>query len=205
MEREKAKGQLVAGRQAQTYNYRGPLWGRIKAKHVSLVNPRPKQRVLDVGCGTGKTLWLLRQKCDPSVELCGLEPSKDMYKQAKSYLGSQARLVQGVAQELPYPDNSFDWVISTQVLHHLAGVEKKKMLAEMYRVLKPGGTVVVSDWGRPATPLGRFLDFLWHKHAFVKENASILSPTTFRGLGFRNITEEPLQFGIVHHIRGTKT
>jgi ubiquinone/menaquinone biosynthesis C-methylase UbiE len=198
------KDQLITGHQAKTYDLRGTLWSRIKAKHLSLVNPTTGQRVLDVGCGTGKTLWLLSQKCDKSVELRGIEPSEDMLEQARTKLGRRAKIKQGIAQKLPYPDNHFDWVISTQVMHHLPLPEKKKMLSEMHRVLKSSGTVVVSDWGKPTNIIGYFLAFLWRNHAYVKENATMMTVDTFRRAGFKNVHEEPLQFGIVHHIHGTK-
>ncbi len=197
------QNELVVGRQAKTYDYRGSLWSRIKARHLSFVNPEPKQRVLDVGCGTGKTLLLLSQKCDKSVALHGIEPSEDMLKQAKAKLGDRAKIQQGIAQELPYSGNHFDFVISTQVLHHLPAPEKKKMLKEMRRVLKPGGIVVISDWGKPMTLFGRFLAFLWRNHAYVKENTAMMTAEVFRKTGFKDVEDE-VQFGIVHHIRGTK-
>ena len=79
------------------------------------------------------------------------------------------------------------------------------MLKEMSRVLKPDGMVVVSDWGRPTTLSGRLLDFLWRNHAYLRENADTMTVRTFQKVGFKNVKEEPLQFGIVHHIRGTKS
>ena len=198
------KSKLITGYRARTYDFRGPLWNRIKVRHLSFVNPGPKQRVLDVGCGTGKSLLLLSQKCDKSVELYGVEPSTDMLKQAKAQLDGNAKLESGTAQALPYADNYFDFVISTQVMHHLPTQEKKKMLKEMHRVLKPGGNIVVSDWGKPANLFGQLLNALWRGHAYVKENAVILTPTAFRRAGFKNVTNEFLQFGIIHHIQTTK-
>lgn len=192
-------GQLITGRQARAYDYRGTLWSRIKLKHLSLIDPKPGQRVLDVGCGTGKTLQLLSQKCDKSVQLFGLEPSPDMFRQARAKLGKRAKLHQGFAQKLPYPAAHFDFVVTTQVLHHLPLAEKKKMLAEMHRVLKPGGTLVVSDWGRPVNTLGKAIGFLWRRHAWVSENTDVMNTTSFGDTGFTRVTET-IQFGILRHI-----
>lgn len=197
-------GQLLKGYRAKTYDYRGTLWSRIKAKHLSLVNPTQNQRVLDVGCGTGKTLALLRQKCDNSVELYGLEPSDDMLRQARIRLKRKAHIRQGIAQELPWPDNYFDIVMSTQVLHHLPADEKKKMLQEIYRVLRVGGQAFVSDWGRPISTSGKLLDTLWRAHAYIPENHQIMTPTAFRKAGFKNAKEESIQFGVLHHIIASK-
>lgn len=173
-------------------------------RHVNLVNLTPGQKLLDVGCGTGATLRLLGEKYGKSVELYGIEPSEDMLWQAQTRLhDGKAHLKQGVAQKLPYPDGHFDIVISTQVLHHLPTPEKKKMLLEMHRVLKPGGTIVLSDWGKPTNTLGKCISFLWRKHAFVKENSPMLEVDAFQKRGFKN-TKEQVQFGIVHHISATK-
>jgi ubiquinone/menaquinone biosynthesis C-methylase UbiE len=193
------KGRLITGRQARLYDYRGPLWGRIKSTHVGLVNPTPKQRVLDVGCGTGKSLWLLHQKCDASVKLFGIEPSRDMLRQAQARLAGRAELRQGSAQKLPYATHSFDVIISTQVLHHLPLAEKKKAVAEMRRVLKPGGRLIISDWGTPEGMLGKGISLLWRKHAYVPENAAVMRAAFLRDMGFTRV-HDAIQFGVLHHI-----
>jgi len=198
-----AETRMITGRKAKTYDLRGPLWNSIKAKHLNLVSPKSGQRVLDVGCGTGKSLYLLSQMCDPSVKLHGVEPSGDMLDQAKGKLRKRAKLHKGLAQKLPYPDDSFNWVISTQVMHHLPLPEKKKMLQEMHRVLKPGGVMVISDWGQPTNLPGKFLAFLWRNHAYVEQNQQILNVPTMQKTGFTSVQED-LQFDIVHHIHAKK-
>jgi ubiquinone/menaquinone biosynthesis C-methylase UbiE len=191
---------LITGHRAKTYDQRRTLWSLIKSRHLSLVNPKPEQRVLDVGCGTGKTLQLLHEKSRGEVRLHGLEPSSDMLREARVNLhGLGVELSEGFAQKLPYPTNHFDWVISTQVLHHLPLAEKKKMLAEMHRVLKPGGHLVLSDWGAPTTLPGRFLNLLWRNHAYVRENQDILTKETLAQAGFRE-AQQSMQLGVVHHL-----
>ncbi|HTE57512.1 MAG TPA: methyltransferase domain-containing protein [Verrucomicrobiae bacterium] len=196
------KGELITGRQAKTYDYRGAVWNRIKARHLTLVNPQPGQRVLDVGCGTGRTLQLLSQKCDKGVQLYGLEPSPDMLERARAGLGKRAQIRQGFAQELPYPTAHFDFVISTQVLHHIPLVGKKEMLSEMHRILKPGGTLVLSDWGKPTTTLGKIIGLLWRNHAYVQANRNILTTGFLQTIDLN--THEIVQFGVVHHLVGKK-
>jgi ubiquinone/menaquinone biosynthesis C-methylase UbiE len=63
--------------------------------------------------------------------------------------GVDIRLQHGVAFELPFPDASLDRVLSSLVLHHLTSEDKRRTLAECYRVLRPGGELHIADWGRP--------------------------------------------------------
>jgi ubiquinone/menaquinone biosynthesis C-methylase UbiE len=82
---------------------------------------RKTDKLLDVGCGTASYLSIF--KCQKT----GIDPSKELLKQAK------IPTVQGKAEELPFPDNSFDIVISLTAIHH---ANPKKAVAEMFRVAK---------------------------------------------------------------------
>ncbi|MDX3660306.1 methyltransferase domain-containing protein [Streptomyces sp. ID05-26A] len=117
----------------------------VHGEMVSLAGLRSGQRVLDVGCGTGN---LLRSagKRHRDVELSGVDPDLKMLARAERKLrGLRARLDKGFAQELAFPDATFDVVFSSLMLHHLDGPSKVEMLAEVRRVLKPGGLFVLSD------------------------------------------------------------
>lgn len=59
--------------------------------------------------------------------------------------------------ELPFPNDSYDRVVTSLVLHHLSTRSKQKALAEIYRVLRPGGQVQVVDFGPPHSPYARFV------------------------------------------------
>jgi len=104
-------------------------------------------RVLDVGCGTGNLLRTTGKR-HRDVELVGVDPDLKMLARAERKLrraGLKARLDRGFAQELAFPDASFDRVFSSLMLHHLDGESKGEMLAEVRRVLKPGGLLVLAD------------------------------------------------------------
>ena len=105
--------------------------------------PRPGDRLLDVGCGTGALLYAF-SLASPEAELVGIDLSAEMLEVARAKLGSSIELRQGRAESLPFDDESFDLVVSTSVLHYLRRPEAG--LAEARRVLKPGGAVVVTDW-----------------------------------------------------------
>lgn len=107
----------------------------------------PGDRILDVGCGTGALLHALSvssSPCSAPGRLTGIDPSREMLEVALVKLGPSVRLVQGSAEDLPFPDGAFDIVVSTSVFHYLR--RPRQALQEIKRVLCPGGRVVITDW-----------------------------------------------------------
>lgn len=105
--------------------------------------PDPGRQVLDLACGTGSLLQVLRRNW-PQIELIGLDLSFEMLGVAAGKLGSGAALCQGSAEQLPWRGSVFDLVISTSAFHYFRDPEC--VLAEIRRVLRPGGHVVITDW-----------------------------------------------------------
>jgi ubiquinone/menaquinone biosynthesis C-methylase UbiE len=100
---------------------------------------RPSQRVLDVGCGTG-TLATMIKRLHPDVEVVGLDPDSKALARARRKVARAALSIQfdqGFADELPYPEASFDRALSSFMFHHLPPDEKGRMLRAVRRVLKP--------------------------------------------------------------------
>jgi SAM-dependent methyltransferase len=119
----------------------------IHQQMITLAGLRDGHQVLDVGCGTGN---LLRStgKQHPKAELSGLDPDPKALARARRKArraGVTVRLDRGFAQELPYPDSSFDRVFSSLMLHHLDSAAKDELLAEVRRVLRPDGLLVLAD------------------------------------------------------------
>ncbi|HAR98248.1 MAG TPA: class I SAM-dependent methyltransferase [Syntrophus sp. (in: bacteria)] len=81
---------------------------REKAFILSLMSPRPGERLLDVGCGTGEHLRMFHEK---GCEVAGLDASPFMIARAREKLGSRAELHEGSAEDLPFSDNAFDHVV----------------------------------------------------------------------------------------------
>lgn len=104
---------------------------------------RDGERVLDVGCGTGTLLAAIAERA-PRAKLLGVDLSPAMLAVARRKLGERAFLVAGEAGRLPFPDQRFDLVVSSSALHYWPDPEEG--LAEIARVLRPGGRVAITDW-----------------------------------------------------------
>jgi ubiquinone/menaquinone biosynthesis C-methylase UbiE len=101
---------------------------------------------LDVGCGTGRLLAFLHDAW-PGMKLTGLDLSAPYLAEARRLIGRTARvkLLEGAAEKLPFDDASFDFIVSSFLLHELPGDVRHQVLAEMARVVKPGGRAVIVD------------------------------------------------------------
>jgi ubiquinone/menaquinone biosynthesis C-methylase UbiE len=110
---------------------------------MARIKVQPQDRVLDVGCGTGELLTRLAAKY-PEARLAGLDPVPEMLKVARRKLSAKVELRVGWANELPWPDDSFDIVVSCNMFHYIT--HPVEAVREMERVLRPRGKMVITDW-----------------------------------------------------------
>ncbi len=96
--------------------------------------------VLDLGCGTGHFSNYMLTK---GFKVHAIDPSVRMLEFARNNF-PDINFLEGVASSLPFPDNFFDFIISIEVLRYLDTADIKQAYAEMYRVLKPGGRILVT-------------------------------------------------------------
>jgi ubiquinone/menaquinone biosynthesis C-methylase UbiE len=117
-------------------------------------------RLLDVGCGTGRTLLQIA-KAHPELKLFGLDLSPFYIQVARDRLDqvADASLVAENAESMPFRDGYFDAVVSVYLFHELPKNARRNVLREMYRVLAPGGALVIEDSAQPADA-GRVAFFL---------------------------------------------
>jgi ubiquinone/menaquinone biosynthesis C-methylase UbiE len=111
--------------------------------------------LLDVGCGTG-TFAIALAAARPDATVIGLDGDPQILGIARGKAGSdRVDWHEGLAGELDLPDGSADAVVMSLLLHHLGPDAKRAALADVRRVLRPGGLLHVADWGRPHDPLMR--------------------------------------------------
>jgi len=101
-------------------------------------------RILDVGCGTGQLLARAAERF-PDAELAGIDPAAGMVRRAgdAAPVDEPIRLAQACSEAIPFPDGSFDLVLSTMSFHHWA--DQRRGLREVRRVLAPEGAFVLTD------------------------------------------------------------
>ncbi|NMO55699.1 class I SAM-dependent methyltransferase [Actinoplanes sp. TBRC 11911] len=121
--------------------------GRIHEQLLDRADLRAGQRVLEIGCGTGNVLTALARR-GPAVDATGIDPDQGALKRARRKAARRKLPItyqRAYAGALPLPDESFDRVLSSLMLHHLGDDERARALLEVKRVLRPGGQLHVAD------------------------------------------------------------
>jgi ubiquinone/menaquinone biosynthesis C-methylase UbiE len=181
----------------------------LKRRLVREAGLRLGQRVLDVGCGTG-TLALLAKQLHPEVEVVGIDGDEKVLAIARrkaARAGADVRLDAGLADRLPYPDASFDHVFSSAVFHHLTPDERARALAEVRRVLRPGGGFTLADFGPATGAVARFFGHLFHASERARDVFEGRLPDAMRAAGFAGVAEHGRHgtvFGTLYTWRGVR-
>lgn len=151
-----------------------------RMEEMGLFSLNKDAKILDVGCGTGITMEMLKKK--GYTNIYGIEPSKELIGKS----GLKTKIKVGTAQKINFPDNTFDCVYMAGVLHHLGNEEDiKECFKEIRRVLRPGGLFCYNEpyqtfvrWlGEKIifSPLGKLFYYSKHMRIILEEEKEAIS------------------------------
>ena len=147
----KTRGAVIRWPRLYTLILRAAFRGKepqLRQMIADLAQLRPGEAVLDVGCGTGTLALVAKERVGTTGRVDGIDPSRQMIAYARGLASKRKLSVDfqlGVAEQLAFPDRSFDVVLCTWTVHHLPTDDQRRGLAEMARVLKPGGRLLLVD------------------------------------------------------------
>jgi len=135
---------------------------RFRNRLMDEVNPKSNEKILEFGFGTGQNLVIGKLK-NSNTKFYGLDIDPKVKRMVESRLKSKninipLKLYDG--GEFPFKSNNFNKVFSSLVFHHLDTKVKKHCLKEINRVLKPGGLLIIGDWGKPKSKFRRILFYI---------------------------------------------
>jgi ubiquinone/menaquinone biosynthesis C-methylase UbiE len=166
----------------------------------------PGQHLLDIGCGTGILSVLLKQ-VEPDANVRGLDPDPKVLARARARAkraGAAVEFDRGFADQLPYSDATFDRVFSSLMFHHLTTDQKLATLRGVHRVLRPGGSLHVLDFGEAHGGLHGLIAHLFHRGEEIQDHLEGRIPSLLRGGGFANVEEvsrHGTMFGSISYYR----
>lgn len=203
---------------AMKYNWLTPVYdlvaalmgdSKLKQRLLELSEIKAGQRVLDVGCGTGTLLAMAKER-EPGAELFGVDGDPNILQVARSKFEQKhlnIRLDQGMAYQLPYSDSYFDRVVSSLVFHHLTTENKHRAFAEVLRVLRFEGRMLILDFGPPAGRFPKFVAGVLRRLEHTSDNLAGSLPEFAEQAGFQdieNLGTSNTIFGTVWIFRGRK-
>ena len=178
---------------------------RLRKTTVDQALIKPGDSVLDVGCGTGEVTLPAKARAG-NGNVYGIDPAPEMIAVARSKAARKKLDIDfrvGVIEALPFPDSSIDVVTSSLMMHHLPDDLKVRGLAEIYRVLKPGGRLLIADFMRPTGSFLNHLFIAFTRHQRLQKGVEDLQ-ALLRNAGFNPITQPDEKVLVIGFIRAVK-
>jgi len=170
---------------------------------VSLLVLSESDRVLDLGCGTGVLTRMIAEKlnADAGGKAVGIDAAAKMIKVARKKRAALNCFFEVMAAEsLAYAADSFDAVVSSLFFHHVPLDLKAKALSEAYRVLRPGGRLVIADMHVPSTWMGALVSHVsrwFFMQPQIGENIRGVLPDLIEKAGFQRPEIIAIYFGYI--------
>jgi SAM-dependent methyltransferase len=174
----------------------GGKWQQLRQRTADLAQLHTGETVLDVGCGTGTLALLAKPRVGHTGQVCGIDPSASMIARAQRKAVQHGLAIDfqvGLIERIPFPDRSFNVVLSTFMMHVLPDDLKRQGLAEIARVLKPGGRLLVVDTKRPETAEARRAHMV---HVGPWQSGVQDQPALMAAAGFVQIEQGDIDIGV---------
>jgi ubiquinone/menaquinone biosynthesis C-methylase UbiE len=180
---------------------------KLRQATLELAHITPGERILEVGCGTGTLTLAAKAKAGADSQVNGIDIAPDMIETAKrkaARAGLGVVFQVGRIQEIPFPDGTFDLVLSSLMLHHVPGDEAKRQgMKEVLRVLKPDGRLLIVDVAPPSNPHLRGLATLFVGHDMMEHGVAEFS-SLLAEVGFTGIQSGPTSSSFLGYLSGKK-
>ena len=176
---------------------------KAREEAVTLAKIQPGEHILDVGCGTGNLTLTAARRVGANGEVAGIDPAPNMIAAAKSKATQKEQSVDfrvGVIEKLSFSDSSFDAVLSSLMFHHLPNELKLKGVAEVYRVLKPGGRLAIIELDSTRFSLINFI----HGRPTRENKLAIQLERMLSEQGFGEIELKEMRYGSLSFIMRLK-
>jgi len=199
-------GRVLHG--ARLYDFLAFLFTRgrersLRERMIQLASLDPGNTVLDVGCGTGTLAIAAKRRVGSGGAVFGIDASPAMIAKAtrkSARAGIEVAFTTAVVETLPFPDARFDVVLSTMMLHHLPRPVRRQCFAEIRRVLRPRGRLLVVDFGRPQSRHGILAHFHRHGHVDFADVRTMLTDA-----GFTVMEDGPVRFSSLQFVLASAT
>lgn len=178
---------------------------RLRRMTVDQALIKPGDSVLDVGCGTGEVTLVAKVRAQHG-SVYGIDPAPEMIavarkKAARKRLNIDFRV--GVIEALPFSDASIDVVTSSLMMHHLPEELKVWGVAEIFRVLKPGGRLLIADFMRPTGSFLNHVFIAFTRHRGLRNGIEDIQGI-LKNAGFSQIIQPDEKVLVIGFIRAVK-
>lgn len=176
---------------------------KINHKLIELLKIKESDRILDIGCGTGFVTAKIAEKLNAESGglALGIDAAGKMIESARAKrLSSTCQFEVAAAENLRFDHASFDSVISTLFFHHIDLDLKQKALSEAFRILKPGGTLLIADMHTPTTLFGTLISHVsrwFFMQPEIGENIRGVLPGLIENSGFTKPDLVTTYFGYI--------